>query len=179
MKLTFITGNPHKAAYTSQALGLAIDHIKIDLDEIQALDLQIIVEHKVKQAYQLLKKPVLVEDVALEFYALGRLPGPLIKWFVDEIGNERICQMLGDKHDRAATARICYGLYDGHNLHFFHGSMQGHIAKTPMGDNGFGWDQIFIKEGMDQTRAQLAPADERATSMRRKPLEQLKKFLEH
>ena len=49
-------------------------HEKIDLDEIQSLDLREIVEHKVRQAYEKIKKPVLVEDTSLRFEALGKLP---------------------------------------------------------------------------------------------------------
>jgi inosine/xanthosine triphosphate pyrophosphatase family protein len=45
-------------------------HEKIELDEIQSLDLGEVVEHKVRQAYEIAKKPILVEDTALEFLAL-------------------------------------------------------------------------------------------------------------
>jgi inosine/xanthosine triphosphate pyrophosphatase family protein len=68
--LTFITGNPKKAEYLAKYLGFPIDHEKIELDEIQSIDLREIVEHKVRQAYEISQKPVLVEDVSLEFEAL-------------------------------------------------------------------------------------------------------------
>ena len=72
--ITFITGNQKKADYLAKYLGFAIEHEKIDLDELQSLDLREIVEHKVKQAYEKIGKPVLVEDASLEFLALGRHP---------------------------------------------------------------------------------------------------------
>ena len=50
--ITFITGNQKKADYLARYLGFPIEHQKIDLDEIQSLDLREIVEHKVKQAYE-------------------------------------------------------------------------------------------------------------------------------
>ncbi len=50
--ITFITGNQKKADYLAKYLGFPIEHQKIDLDEIQSLDLREIVEHKVKQAYE-------------------------------------------------------------------------------------------------------------------------------
>ena len=50
--VTFITGNQSKADYLSKYLGHPVDHVKIDLDEIQSLDLKKIVEHKLKQAYE-------------------------------------------------------------------------------------------------------------------------------
>lgn len=72
--VTFITGNPHKAEKLREYLNFPLMHQKIDLDEIQSLDLYEIVEHKVRQAYNIIQSPVLVEDVSLEFSALGRLP---------------------------------------------------------------------------------------------------------
>jgi len=70
----FVTGNPYKAEKLSEYLGIHLEHIKIDLDEIQSTSLHEIVEHKVKRAYEKTGKPVLVEDVGLEFEALGKLP---------------------------------------------------------------------------------------------------------
>ena len=72
--ITFITGNQKKADYLAKYLGFPIEHEKINLDELQSLDLREIVEHKVKQAYTKVGKPVIVEDVSLEFLALGKLP---------------------------------------------------------------------------------------------------------
>jgi predicted subunit of tRNA(5-methylaminomethyl-2-thiouridylate) methyltransferase len=72
--ITFITGNQKKADYLAKYLGFPIEHIKLDLDEIQSLSLAEIVEHKAKQAYTKVGKPVIVEDVSLEFSVLGRLP---------------------------------------------------------------------------------------------------------
>lgn len=92
--ITFITGNQKKADYLARYLGFPIEHIKLDLDEIQSLDLDEIVEHKVKQAYEKIKKPVLVEDASLEFMALGRLPGPFIKFFIEEMGLDKLCTLL-------------------------------------------------------------------------------------
>lgn len=90
-KITFITGNPKKAEYLEKYLGFPIEHIKLDLDELQSLDLYEIVEHKVRQAYAKIGKPVLVEDASLEFSAFGRLPGTFIKFFLEEMSEETIC----------------------------------------------------------------------------------------
>lgn len=75
----FITGNQKKADYLSKYLGHTIDHVKVDLDEIQSLDLKEVVRHKMRQAYEKVGRPVLVEDVSLEFSALGKLPGTFIR----------------------------------------------------------------------------------------------------
>lgn len=175
--VTFITGNQKKADYLARFLGFPTEHQKLDLDEIQSLNLKQIVEHKVKQAFEQIKKPVIVEDVSLEFSALGRLPGPFIRFFVDEIPFETICSLLDGK-DRSAIARTVFGYYDGETLELFESSLAGKIAETPAGENGFGWDKIFIPEGYSVTRASLSKEDDQKTYMQIKPFEQLKKFLE-
>ncbi len=83
--ITFITGNQKKADYMRKFLMMPIEHIKLDLDEIQSLDLREIVEHKVRQAYDKIQKPVLVDDVSFEFCSLGRIPGTFVKHFVAEL----------------------------------------------------------------------------------------------
>ena len=118
-RITFITGNPNKAHFVSQWLQTGIDHRKLDLDEVQSLDLRTVVEHKARQAYDILKSPVLVEDATLSFTALGRLPGTFIKWFIEEIEVAGLCKLLDGYQDRSATGVICYALYDGHEMHFF------------------------------------------------------------
>ncbi len=175
--ITFITGNQSKADYLSRYLGFEVSHHKVDLDEIQSLDLREIVEHKVRQAYEIINGPVLVEDVSLEFKALGRLPGTFIKFYVDEVPFETICRTL-DGLDRKATARCTFGYYDGQDLQFFEGSLNGIIADHPEGAGGYGWDKIFIPEGFDVTRASLNEDDDKLTYMKIKPFEKLKIFLD-
>lgn len=80
-QVTFITGNQNKADYLAKFLGIEIKHQKVDVDEVQSLSLQEIVEYKVRRAYEIVQGPVLVEDVGLEFKALGGLPGPFVSSF--------------------------------------------------------------------------------------------------
>src|SRR5262249_20796025 len=96
-KVTFITGNQGKADYLARYLGHPVDHQKVDVDELQSMDLKVIVEHKVRQAYNIVKSPVLVEDVSLEFKALGGLPGPFIKFFEHSMNYQEICDLLEGK----------------------------------------------------------------------------------
>lgn len=177
MNITFITGNQSKADYLAKYLGFPVDHHKLDLDEIQSLDAKQIVEHKVRQAYDLIKTPVIVEDVALEFSALGRLPGPFIKFFLEEMTFEEICSLLDGK-DRSAIAKCVFGYFDGSTLKLFEGSLKGSVPEKPSGDNGFGWDKIFIPEGYDVTRASLSEEDDRKTYLKIKPFEELKQFFQ-
>ena len=175
--ITYITGNKKKAEYLANLLDFPILHHKVDLDEIQSMDLRKIVKHKVRQAYDLIKKPVVVEDTSLEFKALGKLPGPFVKHFLEQMSEEDICSLLNGK-DRSATARCVFGYFDGEKETYFEGSMDGTIPEKPAGDGGYGFDRIFIPGGFNVTRAEQNAEDHKAVYLKIKPILQLKEFLE-
>jgi inosine triphosphate pyrophosphatase len=175
----FVTGNKHKAEYLSRQLGIKLDHQKVELDELQATDLHVIVEHKLKQAYEVIKRPVLVEDVSLSFNALGDLPGPYIKWFIEHAGLEACCRMLDGFDDRSAVIRCTFGYFDGDRMEFFDSELPGMISDRPRGENGFGFDTFFINEGYEITRAEMSQEEnERTYAQQMKPFGKVKKFLE-
>jgi non-canonical purine NTP pyrophosphatase (RdgB/HAM1 family) len=177
MNFTFITGNEGKARYVAEWLGKDVPRHKLDLDELQTLDLRELVTHKIKQAYSILRTPVLVEDAQLSFTAMGGLPGPFIRWFIDELGYDGICKMLNNYNDRTAHGKICYALYDGKNIEFFEGEMHGTIAKEPRGTGGFGFDAIFVNEGFSKTRAEMTKEEYAKTSYRKIALDKLVEYL--
>jgi non-canonical purine NTP pyrophosphatase (RdgB/HAM1 family) len=175
----FITGNQNKADYLAGLLGVPLEHKKIDLDEIQSTDLDMIVSHKVQQAYAIARRPVLVEDVSLGFHALGGLPGPFIKFFVErDDGLENLCRMLDGFDDRRARAECVFGYYDGTEITLIRGGLDGSIALHPRGNGGFGWDKIFCPVGYsDTTRAELIREQDEQTYQTIKPIAQLRSFL--
>jgi inosine triphosphate pyrophosphatase len=154
MNVTFITGNEHKARILEQYLGYPVRHQKIDLDELQSLDLHFITEHKVKQAFEIVNGPVLVEDVGLRINALNQLPGPFIKWFLQELSTGGICELVNKFNSREATAMITFAYYDGDRLEFFDGEVKGSIADKPRGKD-FGWNPIFIPASSQETYAEM------------------------
>jgi inosine/xanthosine triphosphate pyrophosphatase family protein len=87
-----VTGNKGKAEELARHLEFPVLQRKLDLEEIQALSLEVIVRVKAEAAYTQVGTPVLVEDVSLAFPALGRLPGPLVKWFLRELKQSPIGQ---------------------------------------------------------------------------------------
>jgi len=172
----FITGNQSKADYLAKYLGLEIAHKRLDLDEIQSLDLKEVVYHKVREAFKVIQKPVLVEDVSLEICSLGRLPGPLIKWFLEELTSEQIAR-LADGGDRKAIGRCMFGYFDGEVAQYFEGELHGTITQHPSGGNGFGWDSVFVPEGYEVTRAELNEDDYEKVYRKIRPMGKLKDFL--
>jgi non-canonical purine NTP pyrophosphatase (RdgB/HAM1 family) len=176
-EMVFITGNVAKAEQLGRHLHYPVRHLRLDLLELQSLDLEEIIEHKAREAFKQVNSPVLVEDVSLTFNVLGRLPGPLIKWFLTELGNKGLCRLLEGHKDRGATAKVVFGYYDGKNLSVFDAEMKGSIAKSPRGKRGFGWDPIFIPEGWNKTWAEMTTEEQAETSMRKIALKKLEDFL--
>jgi non-canonical purine NTP pyrophosphatase (RdgB/HAM1 family) len=180
----FITGNQHKADYLAKWLGYSVKHHKIELEEMQSLDLAVVVEDKARRAYAVAKRPVLVEDVALTFHALGGLPGPFIRWFLEEIGTDGLCRLMRPYDNKRATAATMYGLFDGKKLHTFGAEVTGTVADEPLSietegwKSNFGWNSLFIPDGATKTYAQMTDKELGTFSHRRPAVLKLKAYLE-
>lgn len=175
--ITFITGNSGKRDQVKRYLNFQFETLDLDLPEIQSLDLHEIVENKARAAYKMVQKAVLVEDTSLVFDSMGALPGPLIKWFLKEIGNDGLIKLSSLNKSKKATAHIAFGLFDGVELHFFDGKLKGSISKTARGKNSFGWDPIFIPDGYKKTLAEMTKEELDEVSPRKKALKKMEGFI--
>ena len=173
----YVTGNPHKAEYFSKIMGMNIPQLSIDIDEIQSLNLCEIVEDKARRAYEVAKKPVIVEDTKLTFNALGALPGPLIKWFLEELGADGLCKILDSYEDRGAIAGAAIAYYDGVTMRVFERELLGKISEKPHGEDGFGWNKVFIPEGSSVTLGEMDEETFKQYYRRVKAFDELKHFL--
>lgn len=180
MNVIYVTGNDHKAKYFSKMVGIEIAHQKADVDEIQSLDAEEIITKKAKQAYELLKKPVIIEDTFLVFDSMGRLPGTFVKWFIDEVGLEAMCNLaIGKNGSSGATAGAAIAYYDGKNMQVFKSSLRGTIAKTLRGESGFGWNRIFIPDGSNSTLGEMSDKDFMLYYDQIKPFKAIRNFLDN
>ncbi|MDR0947159.1 MAG: RdgB/HAM1 family non-canonical purine NTP pyrophosphatase [Ruminococcus sp.] len=133
---------------------------------------------KARAAYVLLGKPVVSDDSGLFVRALGGYPGIYsARW--GENDTERISRILDemkDNRDRYAEFRavICYIDTLGRE-HLFDGSVSGEITTSPKGENGFGYDPIFLHNGL--TLAEMTDAEKNKISHRARALEEFKNFL--
>lgn len=178
MDILIATSNPNKAKIIQYFLARPTKHVNIDLTEIQAIDVKAVIEHKAREAFLAIGKPVLVEDTGLALQAWNGLPGALIRWFLDTVGTHGICKMLETYDNLDATAETCLGYFDGTDFQSFSGAVQGQIARTPRGTDGFGWDAIFIPNGWDKTFAEMTPDEGTLVSMRKLALMKLHAYLD-
>ena len=172
--ITFITGNPHKAAEVERLLGCPVRHEEVSGEEIQAIDLEPVVRYKAAHAYTALRRPVLVEDTGLAVNAMNGFPGALIKWFLQSLGTDGICRLLQAETDRQAHATTVFGYHDGTSCYVFTGTVVGRIPDIPRGSQGFGWDPIFQPYGSPRTFAEMTAEEKDRFSMRRLALERFR-----
>ncbi|XP_008017481.1 inosine triphosphate pyrophosphatase isoform X1 [Chlorocebus sabaeus] len=92
-KIVFVTGNAKKLEEVIQILGdkfpCTLVAQKIDLPEYQGEPDEISIQ-KCQEAARQVQGPVLVEDTCLCYNALGGLPGPYIKWFLEKLKPEEV-----------------------------------------------------------------------------------------
>jgi ribokinase/non-canonical purine NTP pyrophosphatase (RdgB/HAM1 family) len=198
-KITFVTGNAKKLQEVQMILGagghssstttatLPFDLVSraIDLPELQG-SVEDIARHKCRVAVAHVHDgPVLTEDTSLCCSALGGLPGPYVKWFLQQCGPDGLHQMLQGFDDHTAYAQTVLA-YSGGNtsddpdqedIILFEGRTYGKIV-APRGSRDFGWDPIFQPdEGHGQTYAEMTKEDKNAISHRGRALAKLRDFL--
>jgi len=178
-KLYFVTSNKDKVDEAQKILGVPIEIVNIDIDEIQSLDLRKIVKHKVEEAYKKVKKPVFVDDVSFEVKAWNGFPGPFIK-FIRQAGNnsfDLLPRMLSTEKDTTVRVTAGIGYHDGKKVHVVTGSFIGTIVSR-RGEKGWGFDPYVIPQGYTKTFGEMDENVKNKISHRARALRKFKKFLD-
>jgi non-canonical purine NTP pyrophosphatase (RdgB/HAM1 family) len=154
--ITFITGNQGKLNEAREILkGINVNNKDIDLPEIQETDAKKVIEAKLLEAYTHHKGEYIIEDTSLYFDSLNGLPGPLIKWFLEKLGKQKLFEIAKKLNNFGAEAKTIIGYMNKKGeIKYFEGSVKGKIA-SPKGEGGFGWDQIFMPAGYKKTFGEM------------------------
>ncbi len=137
---------------------------------------------KAQHVFDLYGVDCFAEDTGLEIDALNGAPGVDTAHYAgperDPLANmDLVLRQLSGKEDRSARFRTVIALIQGGELHTFEGIAEGRIAITRSGQDGFGYDPIFIPNGYEQTFAELSSDIKNAISHRGKAMKKLKAFL--
>lgn len=178
MNVVYVTGNKNKAALFNKMLGIKLENAHVEVSEIQSLDAREVAEHKARMAFSILKQPVIVEDTTLSFTALGSLPGPFIRWFLEELNADGLCRLLDGK-ERGAVAGSTMAYFDGITLEIFQKDVSGTIANSPRGTGGWGWDSVFVPHWTDKTDAEMSEDEYELFYKQVKPFKELRLFLDN
>ncbi|KAH9442693.1 hypothetical protein MJO28_004878 [Puccinia striiformis f. sp. tritici] len=184
LKLVFVTGNANKLREVKKilcsdissdaSLKIEVESKALDLPEIQG-STQDVAREKSKAAAKLIGGPCITEDTALCFKAMGDLPGPYIKWFLEKLGLDGLNTMLEGFKNKEATALCTFAYCEpDKDPILFEGATQGTIV-PPRGPTNFGWDPIFEVVGTGLTYAEMSSEQKNGLSHRSKALDKLRR----
>ena len=113
---------------------------------------------------------VIADDSGLEIDALNKEPGIHSARYLEghdyNYKNKVLLERMKDKTDRTARFVCAIALCDETGDHLFTGVMEGKINDQAAGDNGFGYDPIFLVEQFGKTSAQLTMEQKNSVSHR-------------
>ena len=141
---------------------------------------------KAETIAELLDMPVLADDSGLEIDALQGRPGIYSARYAgvdkdDEANIRKVLEEMQSVPMEQRTARFVCVLAlaeKGKETVITEGYCEGKIALHPAGENGFGYDPIFIPEGYTNTLAELNPSVKQEISHRRHAMDQLQALLQ-
>jgi non-canonical purine NTP pyrophosphatase (RdgB/HAM1 family) len=175
--LYFATSNPRKKKNYEDILGVNLQIAPIQLDDIQHLDAGEVAMHKARMAFDILKKPVFVEQSAMAVRAWGGLPGGVTSTFIVPAGLGTFCKMLQPFEDKYAEAISAIAFTDGSLMRKFVGVLPGEIADKPRG-NGYSWNNMFIPHGFSETLGEMTEEAYLSISSRRRAIIEFMRFLQ-
>ena len=194
--LIFATGNAHKAYEVKKMLeGLDVNVLTL---KDAGLDLEIEETGKTfrenslikaRAVYNASKHAVLADDSGIEIDAFGGAPGVYSSRFMGEdtpypVKCAAILERMKDVPDeeRGADFRCVMSFIapdaEGRPQEFVEeGAVYGRIARAPAGENGFGYDPVFLLPERGVTTAELSDEEKNAISHRGLALQAMKPHL--
>ena len=146
-------------------------------------------ENSYKKAYEIMKtcgEITVADDSGLMVDYLGGAPGVYSARFAgkecdDSKNNEKLLKLLdglSGEDRKAKFVSVITLVYPGGETLVARGECPGRIIEAPTGENGFGYDPIFVPDGYDISFGQLSEEEKNEISHRAKALEVLERLLE-
>ena len=119
---------------------------QLNIPERLEVDIEKMVVHEVREAYNKLKIPCIVEHAGLIFnkYSARNYPGGLTKPLWNTLGDDFLSETNSQGLQVVAKAVIAY--CNGKEVKTFTGETTGILSDTPKGNRKFYWDTIFIPD---------------------------------
>lgn len=188
MKVVLATHNAHKVQEVGAILGGTVAGLELvgydgpepKEDGTSFLENALI---KARAAFAHTGMPAIADDSGIAVEILGGAPGIFsARWAGgrDNIANRQLLlSQLDDvrDEDRAASFVCTIALVTSEGEVSFTGIWPGRVARQESGENGFGYDPVFIPEGFEVSAAELEPEVKNALSHRSLALQQLASYL--
>ena len=146
-------------------------------------------ENSYKKAYEIMKlcgEVTIADDSGIVVDCIGGAPGVYSARFAgvdgdDKANNRKLMEMIKDFPFEERTARfvsVITMVYPDGDTIVARGEVEGHVIPEEIGENGFGYDPMFIPLGYDITFGQFDPEEKNKISHRANALISLQKQLE-
>ena len=188
--LVFATNNPHKLREIREImpdhvtiLSLADIHCEGDIPETaDTLEGNALI--KAHYVYDRYGFDCFADDTGLEVEALNGGPGVHTARYAGESQDpeanmKKMIAEMQENTNRHARFRTVIALIEKGVEHLFTGIVDGEIATEPRGEQGFGYDPIFIPEQTGLTFAQMGEEGKNQISHRARAVGKLLDFLHH
>ncbi len=190
MKLVFATNNAHKLEEVREIFSGKVEVLSLkdinctaEIPEtsptIEGNSLQ-----KARYIHDQYGMDCFSDDTGLEVDALGGAPSVYSARYAGEPSNpeqnrKKLLQELKDCTNRTARFRTVITLIIKGEVHQFEGVAEGEISTQEYGEQGFGYDSLFIPKGYTQTFAQLGNMEKNRISHRSKAIAALWEYINH
>ena len=159
-EIVFVTHNKGKAKSAEKYFqNLKFTTYDFELDEPRSEDLKEIATAKVKQAYQIVKKPCIALDTGFFIDALHGFPKTFVNFSLETIGVNGILKLMENEPNRDCRFEECLAYYDGNEICYFYGKHPGKVAYQMEGQNrSEKWSDlwyIFKPNHFEKTLAQM------------------------
>ena len=188
--LIFATNNQHKVDEIKKIIGakfniITLKEAGIDIDIPEPFDtLQANASTKSETIHKLTNQNCFSEDTGLEVEILNNEPGVKSARYAGEQKNfqaniDKLLLNLKEKENRNAQFRTVVSLILNKKEYFFEGICKGKIIDEQKGNEGFGYDPVFVPDGSYKTFAEMSLDEKNIYSHRRKATDKLVDFLQN
>lgn len=187
-QIVFATNNKHKLDEVRAIVGMYFDVLSLsdigcheDIPETG----DTFEENAIMKARYIKEKygyDCFADDSGLEVTVLNNAPGVFSARYAGEPSNslrniEKLMQNMQGIADRSARFRTCIALLYAGEEYIFEGCIEGSIIDTLRGENGFGYDPLFMPQGYDITFAEMSSDEKNKISHRAIATKRLVEFL--
>ena len=188
MKLVFATNNSNKIAEVSNLISnqiaiISLKDIGCNEDIVESedtiIDNAILKANYIKNTYGY---DCFADDTGLEVDFLNGRPGVYSKRFAgenstDELNMEKLLECMKESNNRNARFRTVIALNINNQVITFTGVCEGEILKQRRGNNGFGYDPIFLPKGYNNSFGEMSIIEKNEIAHRSKAVKKLINYL--
>jgi len=188
MKLVFATNNSNKIAEVSNLISnqiaiISLKDIGCNEDIVESkdtiIDNAILKANYIKNTYGY---DCFADDTGLEVDFLNGRPGVYSKRFAgenstDELNMEKLLECMKESNNRNARFRTVIALNINNQVITFTGVCEGEILKQRKGNNGFGYDPIFLPKGYNNSFGEMSIIEKNEIAHRSKAVKKLINYL--